>query len=67
MGGLPDFINNSNGFLFNNDELGIKTAKNFINSNKVYDLYNRVVNKIDGTKKPEEHANELLGLYNQIL
>ncbi|GIM59045.1 glycosyltransferase [Capnocytophaga canimorsus] len=66
MGGIPDFIDGSNGFLFENNEEGINKAKQFINSSGIYDFYNNVVNHIEGTKKAEQHMNDLLEIYNSL-
>lgn len=66
MGGLPDFINGKNGKLVENSVVGIKEAKRFIDSDEVYNLYNSVINKIEGTKKAKQHSDEMMRIYNQI-
>lgn len=67
MGGIPDFINEKNGKLIDNSVEGIAEAKRFINSDKVYSLYNSVINRIEGTKKPKQHSTEMIELYEKIL
>ncbi len=66
MGGLPDFINEKNGKLIENNFLGIQEAKNFIDSEELYSVYNSVLNNIKGTKKAKQHLDELIQIYNQI-
>lgn len=66
MGGLPDFINKKNGKLVENSVEGVDEAKRFIDSDEVYNLYNSVLNKIEGTKKAKQHSDEIIGIYNQI-
>lgn len=66
MGGLTDFINKKNGKLVENSVEGVDEAKRFIDSDEVYDLYNSVLNKIEGTKKAEQHSDEMMEIYNQI-
>ncbi len=63
-GGLPDFIDDTNGKLFGVDE--VIEMKKFINSPELIIFYNKVINSIKGTKKANEHSNELLGLYNNL-
>jgi glycosyltransferase involved in cell wall biosynthesis len=65
-GGLPDFINDTNGKLFEVDSNGIDEMKKFVNSSELIDLYNKVVNKIDGTKKANQHSRELIELYSKL-
>jgi glycosyltransferase involved in cell wall biosynthesis len=66
MGGLPDFINFKNGKLVENSQSGIREAKQFINSDEIYDFYNLVLNKIAGTKKAGQHSDEMISLYNSL-
>lgn len=66
MGGLPDFINESNGVLFENMEEEIIKIKSFIESNEVFNFYNSVINSIKGTKTAGEHMNDLLEIYEKI-
>ncbi|GGF10239.1 Glycosyltransferase involved in cell wall bisynthesis [Chishuiella changwenlii] len=66
MGGLPDFINDQNGRLFENTPNEIDNMKSFIDSDEIYNFYNERINKIKGTKKAAEHMTELLNIYNSI-
>lgn len=66
MGGLPDFINESNGVLFENTEEEIIKIKKFIESNEVLNFYNSVINSIKGTKTAREHMHDLLEIYEKI-
>ena len=66
MGGLPDFINEKNGKLVENSDEGIQEAIDFLASDKVYVLYNAVLNKIEGTKKAKQHSDEMMVIYNQL-
>jgi glycosyltransferase involved in cell wall biosynthesis len=67
MGGIPDFVNENNGFLFEIDEVGIESVLQLMNSDEIYNLYNRVINTINGTKTASQHMDELMKIYNQIL
>lgn len=67
MGGIPDFIDKTNGILFNPNSQGIHTIKKIMNSNMIYEFYNSVVNNIPGTKKASQHVKELVEVYNQII
>lgn len=67
MGGLPDFINESNGVLFDVNEKGMSFIKNFINSDEIYSFYNIIVNKISGTKRAIEHSQEMIDIYSKEL
>ncbi len=67
MGGLPDFINETNGRLFNPTPEEINGIINFIGSDDIYSFYNKLVNKISGTKKSMQHGEEMLQLYKSIL
>lgn len=66
MGGIPDFINMKNGYLFNPylNEDWEKLIKFFnnISVNKILELKNN----IKPTKTTNEHYNELMDLYNNI-
>jgi len=65
-GGIPDFINESNGILFNPSDDNIKEIVRWINSDEIYHFYNKLVNHIPGTKTPKQHSNEMLKLYNTL-
>lgn len=65
-GGLPDFINDKNGKLFGVSENDIVEMKKYINSHELIDFYNIVINKIEGTKKANQHSKELIELYNNL-
>jgi len=65
-GGLPDFINDKNGKLFGVSENDIVEMKKYINSDELIDFYNIVVNKIEGTKKANQHSKEIIELYNNL-
>lgn len=67
MGGLPDFINKTNGVLFTPDESGIEEMIAFINSETIYDFYNGIINHFLGTKKPIQHALEIIELYKSLI
>ncbi|GAA5086440.1 hypothetical protein GCM10023210_08280 [Chryseobacterium ginsengisoli] len=67
MGGIPDFVNENNGFLFEIDEVGIESVLKLMNSEEIYNLYNKVINTINGTKTASQHMDELMKIYNQIL
>lgn len=62
-GGLPDFINDKNGKLFEVDTNGVVAMKMFINSPQLIHFYNNVINSIGGTKKSNQHSKELIELY----
>lgn len=66
MGGLPDFINESNGLLFENTKDDILKIKNIIESNGIINFYNSVINSIKGTKTAEDHLVELFEIYEKI-
>ena len=67
MGGITDFVNDNNGYLFNpysND--GLEKAVDFINnltSDKVFNMKTM----ISRTLSPKEHCLELLNVYQKIL
>lgn len=65
-GGLPDFIDHTNGRLFGVHVNDILEMKNFINSPDLIVFYNKVINNIKGTKKANQHSNELLHLYSNL-
>jgi glycosyltransferase involved in cell wall biosynthesis len=65
-GGVPDFINDNNGKLFGTNENDIVEMKKYINSPELIHFYNRVINNIAGTKKPNEHSKELIEMYNDL-
>jgi len=65
-GGLPDFINDKNGKLFGVSENDIVEMKKYINSDELIDFYNIVINKIEGTKKANQHSKEIIELYNNL-
>jgi glycosyltransferase involved in cell wall biosynthesis len=67
MGGLTDFIDENNGFLFDNNEDGIKAVIAFINSDEIYSFYNKIINGFSGTKKPIQHAIEMIRLYEKTI
>lgn len=67
MGGIPDFVTNDNGFLFEPNENGINSALQLMNSDDVYHLYNRVINNIKGTKTASQHMDELMKIYKKIV
>lgn len=67
MGGIPDFVNNDNGFIFEPNDQGIQSVLKLINSDDIYKLYNRIINTIKGTKTASQHFDELIEVYNQIL
>ena len=56
-----------NGFLFEPDELGLTSAVKFMNSDDIYNLYNRVINNIKGTKTASQHMDELMKIYKKIV
>lgn len=65
MGGIPDFINDSNGMLFDiENDIHLNIA-HFINNN-IYNFYNSRINKFEGTKTPDEHVLNLLAIYNKL-
>ncbi|MCL9809125.1 glycosyltransferase [Flavobacterium luminosum] len=66
MGGIPDFINQENGILFEPNQEEIHKIFNFMNSNDIYEFYNKVVNKFEGTKKVKQHMQDLIKIYNSI-
>lgn len=66
MGGIPDFVNQTNGILFDIEDDKIESIIQFINSKEIYDFYNKVINGFSGTKKAKQHMEELLQVYNQI-
>lgn len=66
MGGLPDFINEENGVLFDNTKVGLESIKSYIDSNEFYIFYNRVINNIKGTKKSSEHMDDLISIYEKL-
>lgn len=66
MGGLPDFINEKNGILFENNEKEINDIKLFMNSDLIYEFYNKKIGKIERTKKSKEHMEDLLKIYNDL-
>ena len=66
MGGIPDFINDSNGYLFTPNIDEINNLVNFMNSDNIYDFYNQTINFIKGTKKPIDHAHEIIDIYKSL-
>lgn len=67
MGGIPDFINQSNGFLFDPfDEQDIDRAVCFLNS-LTFDKIDSLKNNIQRTLTPEEHCFELDSLYAETI
>lgn len=67
IGGIPDFVNSSNGFLFENNNEGIRSVLNLLNSSEIYDLYNSAIRNIIRTKTAEEHLEEIIEIYHQVL
>jgi glycosyltransferase involved in cell wall biosynthesis len=65
-GGIPDFVHENNGILFNPEEDEINKICQFINSDEIYAFYNKVINNFKGTKTPSQHSNEILELYNSF-
>ena len=66
-GGLPDFINDSNGILFDNSKHDIDRIKHFINSDDIINFYNKIINNFSSTKSPTQHADEIIKLYDIVL
>lgn len=67
MGGIPDFVNDTNGVLFRNNKEELSRIIEWINSDEIYNFYNKVINTFLGTKKAQQHMDEILEIYNQIL
>lgn len=67
MGGIPDFVNEKNGILFDIDTEQITDTIRKINSEEIYEFYNKIINTFEGTKKAKQHMEELLEIYNRIL
>lgn len=67
MGGIPDFVNNSNGFIFNPyDSSDISKLYSFIDNltpEKIFQLKKN----IHRTVTPQEHYDELMKVYNDVL
>lgn len=67
MGGITDFVNNKNGFLFNPyDENEKKEVVKFIN-NIDNSKVEKMKSNIKKTKTPEQHSVEIINLYNEII
>ncbi|WP_026882533.1 glycosyltransferase [Clostridium akagii] len=67
MGGIPDFVNNDNGYLFNPyDEEEINKVIEYIN-NLDFNEINRLKKNIVRTKTPDEHEKELMEIYQTII
>jgi glycosyltransferase involved in cell wall biosynthesis len=64
MGGIPDFINKTNGKLFDNTSEGLYNVQNFINSDALYSLLEK---SFPQTKTIEQHAKEVLAIYKSVL
>ena len=67
MGGIPDFVNFDNGFLFNPfSEEEIEGAINFLETLTI-DKINNLKKNIRRTKTPLEHYLEMEKIYNEII
>lgn len=66
MGGIPDFVNESNGKLYGIDEPEILRLVEFLKSDELFGFYNGVINNFPGTKKAKEHMDEILEIYSMI-
>lgn len=60
-GGIPDFINSENGFLFEPDD-GVYSALNWLNS-LTPDLVQKYHENIQKLKTPEQHYHEINDIY----
>ncbi len=67
MGGITDFVNSSNGYLFNPyNDCEVEAAIEFLNKlNR--EIVNHLKSQITRTLTPKEHYNELQQLYKEIL
>lgn len=67
MGGISDFISDKNGFIFNPySQKEINQLYDFLDSvtpEKIYELKSN----IKRTKTPQEHYEELMNVYNEVL
>ena len=66
MGGITDFVNNDNGFLFDPySKDGVYSVVNYINNldkQRILDMKKKIVR----TLTPKEHCNKLLNLYEEV-
>lgn len=67
MGGIPDFVNNKNGYLFNpyndDEKQGLYHFLNTVTTDQIYQLKKNIKH----TKTPKEHYDELMKIYEEIL
>ncbi len=67
MGGIPDFVNERNGFLFDPEHVdGVSEAIEFINDLNA-DKINLLRSGIESLRSPQEHLTELNALYVSAL
>lgn len=67
MGGIPDFVNDNNGFLFDPfNECDLQRAIDFLD-NLTFDKIARMKASIKPTTSPLEHYHELMELYSNII
>ena len=65
MGGIPDFVNSDNGFLFNPyAEDGIEKVVDFINSLSISQI-NSMRKHVCRTLTPNEHCNKIREIYRR--
>jgi len=68
MGGIPDFVNSTNGYLFDPyDEVDFAKFMKYINNLKMKDIILLKNNIVRPTITPEEHRLEVINIYKECL